>query len=94
MLDRHPQVQQAAVVPLPDEERSQIPVAFIVIRPNAQPSVDEIRRFTLSNGPAYQHPRRVFFLDQLPLSGTNKIDRERLRRWVAEGAARQVTSDG
>jgi hypothetical protein len=33
----------------------------------------------------------VFFLKELPLSGTNKIDRERLREWVATGASQQVS---
>lgn len=78
LLERHPQVQQAAVVPLPDEERSQVPVAFIVTRPQATLSVDEIRQFALSNGPAYQHPRRIEFIAELPWAGTNKIDRKAL----------------
>ena len=33
---------------------------------------------SLANAPAYQHPRRVWFLDELPLAGTNKIDRKAL----------------
>jgi long-chain acyl-CoA synthetase len=78
LLERHPQVQQAAVVPLPDEERSQVPVAFIVTRPQAKLSVDEVRQFALSNGPAYQHPRRIEFVSELPWAGTNKIDRKAL----------------
>lgn len=76
MLERHPQVQQAAVVPLPDDERSQVPVAFIVIRPDQHPSSDEIRKFALDNGPAYQHPRRIEFVHDLPWAGTNKVDRK------------------
>jgi long-chain acyl-CoA synthetase len=78
LLERHPQVQQAAVVPLPDEERSQVPVAFIVTRNDAKPSVEEIRAFTIANGPAYQHPRRIEFVHELPWAGTNKIDRKAL----------------
>ncbi|HMK80258.1 MAG TPA: class I adenylate-forming enzyme family protein [Xanthobacteraceae bacterium] len=78
LLERHPQVQQAAVVPLPDEERSQVPVAFIVTRPQAKLSADEIRKFALANGPAYQHPRRIEFVAELPWAGTNKIDRKAL----------------
>ncbi len=78
LLERHPLVQQAAVVPLPDEERGQVPVAFIVARPDAHPGAGEIRRFALSNGPAYQHPRRVAFLNELPWAGTNKVDRKAL----------------
>jgi long-chain acyl-CoA synthetase len=78
LLERHPQVQQAVVVPLPDEERSQVPVAFIVTRADARPSADEIRKFTIANGPAYQHPRRIEFVSELPWAGTNKIDRKSL----------------
>lgn len=78
MLERHPQVQQAAVVPLSDDERSQIPVAFIVVRPDQHPSSDEIRTFALANGPAYQHPRRIEFINDLPWAGTNKVDRKML----------------
>jgi acyl-CoA synthetase (AMP-forming)/AMP-acid ligase II len=78
LLERHPQVQQAVVVPLPDEERSQVPVAFIVSRGKTAPSFDEIRQFAIANGPAYQHPRRIEFVHELPWAGTNKIDRKTL----------------
>jgi acyl-CoA synthetase (AMP-forming)/AMP-acid ligase II len=78
LLERHPQVQQAVVVPLPDEERSQVPVAFIVTRADAKPTADDIRKFTIANGPAYQHPRRIEFVNELPWAGTNKIDRKSL----------------
>lgn len=78
MLERHPLVQQAAVVPLPDEERGQVPVAFIVARPNARLEAGEIRTYSLSNGPAYQHPRRIAFVGDLPWAGTNKVDRKAL----------------
>jgi acyl-CoA synthetase (AMP-forming)/AMP-acid ligase II len=78
LLERHPQVQQAVVVPLPDEERSQVPVAFIVTRGDSDPKFDDIRKFTIANGPAYQHPRRVEFVHELPWAGTNKIDRKAL----------------
>jgi hypothetical protein len=32
--------------------------------------------------PAYQHPRRVFFVDEMPLAGTNKIDKRVLARQI------------
>lgn len=78
MLERNASVQQAAVVPLADDERGQMPVAFIVPRPGARPTYAEIKAFALANGPAYQHPRRVEFVDDLPWAGTNKIDRKAL----------------
>jgi len=57
-----------------------------VLRSCADASEEDLKQFALANGPAYQHPRRVFFLDQLPLAGTNKIDQKQLRQWVADGA--------
>ena len=78
MLERHPAVHQVCVVPVPDELKAHKPVAFVVPRVGAKVSEQEIREFALANAPAYQHPRRVWFLDELPLAGTNKIDRKRL----------------
>jgi long-chain acyl-CoA synthetase len=86
LLLRHPSVHQALIMPFDHELKGQVPYAFVVPRPGTSVSEDELKQFALANGPAYQHPRRVFFLEQLPLSGTNKVDREYLRRMVAEGA--------
>ncbi len=77
-LETHPQVRQACVVPLPDEERSQVPVAFVVLQPGSQVSVDELKQHVLQRAPAYQHPRRIAFLHELPWAGTNKVDRNAL----------------
>ena len=55
----------------------------MVLRKDKTASEDDIKQFALAHGPAYQHPRRVFFLEQLPLAGTNKIDQTRLRKMVA-----------
>ena len=52
-------------------------------RPGERPDADDIKRFALANAPAYQHPRFVWFLDRLPLSSTNKIDRAALKRSAA-----------
>ena len=89
VLARHPDVVQAAVVPVPDEIKGTKPVAFVVARPGTQPSEDEIKRHVLANAPPYQHPRMVVFLPELPLGATNKVDRKALERaaleqWTAE----------
>ena len=86
MLLRHPGVHQALVLPFDHELKGQVPYAFVVAKRDAAVTEDEIKQFALAHGPAYQHPRRVFFLDQFPLAGTNKVDREQLRRLVAETA--------
>jgi len=93
LLERHPAVHQAAALAFDHEMKGQVPYAFVVPRPGAKVSEDELKQFALAHGPAYQHPRRVFFLRELPLAGTNKIDKERLRQWVADGTLRAATSD-
>jgi acyl-coenzyme A synthetase/AMP-(fatty) acid ligase len=79
VLEKHPAVHQAAVLPFAHELKGQVPYAFVVLRAGKTATAEELKQHALANGPAYQHPRQVFFLDQLPLAGTNKIDRGRLR---------------
>jgi len=87
MLERHPAVHQACVVPLPDEERGQIPTAFIVRRAGTSLDAAALKQFALANAAAYQHPRRVAFVADLPWAGTNKIDRTAL---IAEARTREA----
>ena len=84
MLERHPSVAQAAVVPIDDEIKGQKPVAFIILKSGAAADADAIKRFALANAPAYAHPRFVWFVDELPLASTNKLDRAALKRMAAE----------
>ncbi len=78
MLERHPDVAQACVVPIEDEIKGQKPVAFVVVKPGRMPSDDDIKSFALAHAPAYQHPRFVWFVSELPLASTNKVDRNAL----------------
>jgi acyl-CoA synthetase (AMP-forming)/AMP-acid ligase II len=87
MLERHPAVAQACVVPVDDDIKGQKPVAFVIAKAGKAPGAEDIKQFALANAPAFQHPRFVWFLDKLPLSSTNKIDRTALKREAAERMA-------
>jgi acyl-CoA synthetase (AMP-forming)/AMP-acid ligase II len=88
ILLRHPGLRDACVVPAPHAVKGDVPVAYVVARDAAAPSEDEVKRFFLERGAPYAHPRRVVFLDALPLGGTGKIDRAALRaRARAEAVA-------
>ena len=80
LLERHPDIAQAAVVPIDDDIKGQKPVAFVIRKAGRAPSEDDIKRFALANAPAYQHPRHVWFVDELPLASTNKVDRSALHQ--------------
>ncbi len=78
MLETHPAIGQASVVPVEDPVRGHAPVAFIVRSHGADIDEAAVQAFARAEGPAYQFPRRVVFVDSLPLAGTNKIDRAAL----------------
>ena len=78
MLEKHPAVHQAVVVPVPDELKGQLPAAFVRIETGHTLSVDEVKQYALTNGPAYAHPRHVWFVEEIPLASTAKIDRNGL----------------
>ena len=86
MLERHDDVMQAVVVPAPNALKAHVPHAFIVLRPGCTLTEDEVKQHALANAPAYAHPRRVYFVTELPLAGTNKIDLKILKQRAAETA--------
>lgn len=75
MLERHPDILQAVVVPAPNTLKAHVPFAFLVKRADSDLDEAAVKKHAIENGPAFAHPRRVFFLDALPLAGTNKIGR-------------------
>jgi acyl-CoA synthetase (AMP-forming)/AMP-acid ligase II len=56
------------------------PVAFVVLKPGRSLSADSVKELALAHAPAYQHPRRVWFVEAFALASTNKIDRAMLKR--------------
>lgn len=80
ILLRHPAIDDVCVVPVPHKVKGEAPVAWVVLRAPGAASEQDIKQFFLQRGPAYAHPRRVFFIERLPVSGTNKVDRLALIR--------------
>ena len=82
-LISHPAVKEAAVVGVPDPQRTEIVKAFIVLRDGQVPGDDLVRsiqdhvRTRLS---AYEYPRAVEFIDALPVTATGKVVRKELAR--------------
>jgi acyl-coenzyme A synthetase/AMP-(fatty) acid ligase len=72
------------VVPAPHDVKGEVPIAFVVAREAGTISEADVRKFFLERGAPYAHPRRVVFLDALPLGGTGKIDRGALKARARE----------
>jgi long-chain acyl-CoA synthetase len=87
LLERHSGVRQAAVIAVPHELKGMVPAAFVVRQAGAQIDEAALKAFALAHGPAYAHPRNIIFVEAIPLTGTNKIDRAALRALFKEEAS-------
>lgn len=81
-LLEHPAVEACAVVAVEDDAGLARPVAFVV--PGEAVSEQELIDWVLDKLEPYKHPRRVFFVDELPQTHLGKVDRGALKR-VASG---------
>jgi len=90
-LLRHPAVAIAAAVGAPDEIRGEVVRAFIVLRPGFERSdalAAEIQDYVRTRLSAHEYPRRIDFVDELPMTTTGKVQR-RVLRLQEEERARQ-----
>jgi fatty-acyl-CoA synthase len=88
MLLRHPAVMEAAVVGVADERWGESPHAFVVVRPGATTSADDLRQFSRERLAHFKVPSAFHFIDALPKTATGKIQKYVLRGG-ASGIARQ-----
>ena len=79
VLLRHPAVQEAAVVGLPDARWGEAPHAFVVLKQGATATSDEIRAFTRERLAHFKAPHSVTFVTELPKTATGKIQKFVLR---------------
>ena len=93
VLVRHPGVLEAAVVGAPDETWGEVPVAFVVPRPEASPSEAELIEFTQEAIARFKAPKRVIFGD-LPKTSTGKIQKFVLRERLVDPAAGDPAAAG
>lgn len=89
ILSTHPEVRDVCVVPVPHEVKGQVPVAFVVRNIGSNLSEKELIDYYIERGPAYSHPRHVYFIDEMPLLGTGKTDLKALEKEALERQAEE-----
>jgi fatty-acyl-CoA synthase len=76
----HPAVLEAGVIPVPNEKWGEVPLALVVLKPNAKTTEAELLDFCRSRIAHYKCPRSVEFVDNLPKTGTGKVLKKDLRK--------------
>ena len=79
-LYKHPDVFRAAVFGVPDEKWGERVIAAIVPKEGAHPVAEEVRAFTKQHLAGYKIPREIMVMDQLPESGTGKVQKNELKK--------------
>ncbi|NOX37559.1 MAG: long-chain fatty acid--CoA ligase [Calditrichaeota bacterium] len=92
-LMRHPAVEAAAVVGVPDDRWGQVGFAAVVRRSDHPVSEEELRQFCRQQIAAFKVPRYIHFVDDLPRTGAGKIDRQALKR-IADGVLQEKRAPG
>lgn len=85
-----PGVADVAVIPYPDEDAGQIPMAYVVRSPGSNISESQIKDFVAAQVSPYKKVRRVAFISSIPKSPAGKILRRELVNHALSGASAKL----
>lgn len=78
LLQSIPEIEDAAVIPYPDEEAGQIPMAYIVRKPGTNITGAQIMDLIAKQVAPYKKIRRVAFINSIPKNPAGKVLRKEL----------------
>jgi fatty-acyl-CoA synthase len=78
-LMAHPDVIEAAVIGVPDEKWDERPLACVVLKDDADTTVEQLRAFLAGRVAKWWVPERWAFIDEVPKTSVGKFDKKVLR---------------
>lgn len=78
VMHSHPLVAEAALIPVPHAKWGEVGRAIVVRKPGSTPSADDLREWLREQIAHYKVPKSFVFVDSLPKTGANKVDKEQL----------------
>jgi fatty-acyl-CoA synthase len=78
-LMSHPQVQEAAVIAIPDARWQERPLAVVVLKPGAEATPDSLRAHLAPRFPKWWLPEKFVFAKEIPRTSTGKFLKSKLR---------------
>ena len=92
VIERHPAVQESAIVPLPDERLGERACAAVIVKPGAAvPTLEELQAFLDAEGVAkYTWPESIEAFDEFPRTPSLKVVKRELVESIV--ARRRVTA--
>ena len=79
LLLADPRINGVAVVGVPDPRLAEVAVAFVIREPGATLTEDDVMALCRGRIAGFKVPRRVFFVDAFPMTGSGKIQKYVLR---------------
>ncbi|KAM7258026.1 hypothetical protein ACFE04_013767 [Oxalis oulophora] len=86
LLLTHPEISDAAVIPFPDKEAGQIPMAYVVRKPGNSISGNAIMDFVAKQVAPYKRIRKLAFITAIPKNQSGKILRKDLIKLATSGS--------
>ncbi len=86
VLISHPDVQEVAVVSAPHPRLTEVPVAFLILRPGREVTTEALDAYCRERLANFKVPRRYIVMDDLPRSNAvNRVQKAQLREMLLTG---------
>uniref|UniRef100_A0A2P2JY61 Uncharacterized protein n=1 Tax=Rhizophora mucronata TaxID=61149 RepID=A0A2P2JY61_RHIMU len=90
LLQANPNIADAAVIPYPDEDAGQIPMAYVVRKPGSNITAAEVMDFIARQVAPYKKIRQVAFINSIPKNPSGKILRRELVNLSRSGSSSKL----